>query len=186
MRGRRRSLTRIVRFPDTDKTTMNLQRLHCVAKARTASLRAGQSVTGTSDHHGSFSVVGIRSHGELDLHERLRSARLPDCFAAEGRHRLTMGGLSGGSFRDRKPNQSLETPMRVVKRVVKFPSGFQVFPFRKRGSRGAQRSGAESRAGALAAPSGPISPAPVGAWVTPFLKSVFSFFLLFLVLLSAP
>ena len=77
-----------------------------------ASGRARCLITETSDHHGSFSVVGIRSHGELDFRGRVQSARLPDCFAAEGRHRLTMGGQSGGSFRDRKPNHALQaTPV---------------------------------------------------------------------------
>ena len=79
---------------------------------RIASLGAGQLITGTSDHHGSFSVVGFPGRGELDDDGRAWGAWLADRFAAARHYPMVLGGLSGARLRDRKPNHALQaTPV---------------------------------------------------------------------------
>ena len=74
-------------------------------------------ITGTSDHRGSFSLVGFPGHGELDADNRVWGAWLADRFAAARHHPLVLGGKSGARLRDRKPNHALQATPVGARRV---------------------------------------------------------------------
>ena len=79
---------------------------------RIASVGGGPFIPGTSDHHGSFSLVGFPVCGGLHDDGRVWSAWLADRFAAAGQYPLALGGISGARLRDRKPNHALQaTPV---------------------------------------------------------------------------
>ena len=87
---------------------------------RIASFGAGPLITGTSDHHGSFSVVGFPGRGELADDGRVWGAWLADRFAAARHYRSVLGGSSGARLRDRTPNKITTANSRPAGQFPRF------------------------------------------------------------------